>query len=405
MLSRHPHLGDGMKGSRKRRKASRIRRALLYLVLVALAGSIVLEVAARMTSRELRWLDPRYVALSQGFADLDALIADAGWGPGESPRYYDEFLYAAAPYTTKHVNFTEYFSARLTPDSVPLPEADHIVWAFGGSTMENTETTDSLTIANAWARVFNAALGPTHVKNFGTGGFFSSYELIKFQKLLRDVPVHERPTLAIFYDGYNDGILGLQYGAGSIQRDLALKLRALVEHEDLVLWAYSSSRMLERRLRLWDLTGARLIEQMLFPLGEPQPDAENLAATVHVYTSNVTMLRATCEALAIRCFFVLQPLIVTKTPLAAVEQQALDELEAHPRFGREGTRFIRAFYAEAAEALAAESGFIDGSGILNGRTEADFYDLGHVGALTPPILGERIATLILARLAGREDAP
>jgi hypothetical protein len=97
--------------------------------------------------------------------------------------------------------------------------------------MENTETTDRLTIANTWARIFNDSLGPTHVKNFGTGGYFSSYELIKFQKLLREVPKSELPTMAIFYDGYNDAMNGFQYGPGRLQSDLSLKLQALVEQD------------------------------------------------------------------------------------------------------------------------------------------------------------------------------
>lgn len=380
------------------RTTGRRRRQLVYLVIVALAGLIALEVAARIISRGPRWLNPRYVELSRGFAELDALIADAGWGPGDPPRYYDEFLYAPAPVSTGHVTFTDYYSARRTPDSVSLPDAEHIVWTFGGSTMENTETTDSLTIANTWARVFNRELGPTHVKNFGAGGFFSSYELIKFQKLLRDVPDDERPTMAIFYDGYNDAEFGFQYGPGQIQKDLSLKLQALVEHRHLALWTYSFSRLLERGSRLWELTGARFFERALFPLGEPRADAENLVAAVRVYTSNVKMLRATCEAFEIRCFFVLQPLLLTKAPLTPVEQETLAALEAHARFGPDGIRFVRAFYAEVATRLDGEEAFIDASGVLNGRAEPDFFDPGHVGALTPPIVGERIAALMLARI-------
>lgn len=208
-------------------------------MLVCVAALICLEAAMRATSPWQRWSNPRYVALSRSFSELDALLEDVH-SRGGPTRYFDEFVYAHGEKRTRHVNFTSYYSARRTPDSAPLAEATHIVWTFGGSTMANTETTDSLTIANTWARVFTRALGPTHVKNFGTGGFFSSYELIKFQKLLREVPTRERPTISICYDGYNDAEYGFQYGPGSLHKDLSLKLEALVPGRHLVLWTYTT---------------------------------------------------------------------------------------------------------------------------------------------------------------------
>lgn len=373
-------------------------KILFVLLLAALLVLIVLEIAVRFTAPEAPWLPARYVELSEDLPELDELVAEAGWGPGDPPRYYPEYLYAAAPVEGEHINFTAYYSARLTPDSVPLAEAEHIVWAFGGSTLENTETTDSLSIANTWARVFNERLGPTHVKNFGTGGFFSSLELIKFQRLLREVPAAERATLAVFYDGYNDAVYGFQYGAGSMQGDLSLKLRALVERRYGTLWAYSSSRLLQRASQLWARTAVPMLDQWLFPLGEPRGDAANLAATVRVYTDNAQMIKASCRMFGIRCLFVLQPLLMTKQPLSALEREVLDALEAHRRFGPEGVEFVRGFYAGVAAVLGDDPDFIDASRILDGREAADFYDIGHLGALSPPVVGELTAVLLLGSL-------
>jgi hypothetical protein len=366
-------------------------------MLLGIVFLLALEGVARATAPGTRWLNSYYLEISSDFADLDGLIADnQNWS--NAPKYYDEFLYAAAPSASEHVNFTDYYSSRLTPDSVPLGAADHIVWTFGGSTMENTETTDSLTIANTWARIFNDTLGPTHVMNFGTGGFNSSYELIKFQKLLREVPEHELPTIAVFYDGYNDGLFGFQYGPGSLQGDLTLKLKALVEHNHVRGGLYAWSRTLTKYSRLWERTGARLVEPALFPLPDPNTSAIRLDRTVQVYVRNVRMLQSTCEAFQIRCFFVLQPLIVTKQPLTRLERAALDALEAHPRFGVEGTRFVAGFYEQVTLALAENAQFINAASVLDGRQQSDFYDLGHLGAQSPPIVGERIAFLILERL-------
>lgn len=383
--------------------ARRTGRKLLLAAVTLFVCMLAVEGLTRLLIRGPRWIHPDYVKVSSGYEELDALIDDTQ-RTFSATQYYDEFLYAAAPVTTAHVTYTDYYSARRTPDSAPLSEAQHIVWTFGGSTMANTETTDSLTIANTWARIFNRELGPTHVKNFGTGSLFSSYELIKFQKLLREVKTDELPTMAIFYDGYNDSVHGFQYGPGSLQKDLSLKLEAFIEHEYLKIWTYSLSEMLERHSEFWERTGARGVEYLLFRLPPPRVDAEILSATVRVYTSNVRMAQATCGLFHVRCFFVLQPLLMTKTPLGPLERGALASLEAHPRFGPEGTRFVREFYALASGELADDESFIDASHVLDGRTQDDFYDIGHVSAQTPPVIGGKIATMILARLASGPTA-
>ena len=375
-------------------------KGFLFGIAVTLVVLMTLEAAARITAHDMPWLNSRYVTMSQGFPDLDSLIADAGWGPSAGGlKYYDDFLYSARPATKKHITFTNYYSSRHTPDSVPLETADHIVWTFGGSTMENTETTDRLTIANVWARMFNEALGPTHVKNFGVGGFSSSNELVKFQKLLRVVPTEERPTIAVFYDGYNDAVHGFRYGAGSIQRDLALKLQALVEGDHLKLSLYASSNLLASGSKLWERTGKPAIDHLLFPLGAPNiDDPENLTRTVQTYVENVRMIDATCDAFAIACVFVLQPLLLTKAPLAIIEQQALKALTSHPRMGPDAVHFVRNFYSEATNILSDHDGFVDASNILNGNPKPFFYDIGHTGALAAPIIGELVGTRVLARL-------
>lgn len=384
------------------KKVSKLQ--LFSLILFGFILSLfLLEGFLRITTSGQRWVNSHYVEISSAFPELEALIDDTQNTPPH--KYYDEFLYAPGPVALEHINFTEYYSSRLTPDSVPLPEAENIVWTFGGSTMENTETTDRLTIANTLAKKFNNSLGPTHVKNFGSGGFISSYELIKFQKLLREIPESEHPDLAIFYDGYNDAQYGFQFGPGSLQKDLSLKLQALVEQQHGVMWLYSTSNILTKYSRLWERTGARLVDYLLFPLPEPNPDFNNLRDTIRVYTSNVRMIQAICEAYNVDCFFILQPLIVTKGPLSELEQNVLNQLEAHPRFGVEGSQFMRAFYDFVIDELDENEDFIDASNIMDGRDQPDFYDVGHTSALTSPIIGEKLADLMLERIVLDSNPP
>jgi hypothetical protein len=117
------------------------------------------------------------------------------------------------------------------------------------------------------------------------------------------------------------------------------------------------------------------------------------------------MIEATCTAFGIRCFFILQPLLLTKTPLDSTEQEAFDALLRHPRLGPEGVQFVRDFYAAARELLRDNAGFIDASRLLEGDPRGHFYDIGHLGALSPPLVGERIADLVLARLGATDRTP
>jgi hypothetical protein len=77
----------------------RRRQKILSILLAYLVCLLAAEGMARITSGP-RWLNAHYVAISSGFADLDALIADTQNTPG--PKYYEEFLYAPGPFSSTH---------------------------------------------------------------------------------------------------------------------------------------------------------------------------------------------------------------------------------------------------------------------------------------------------------------
>lgn len=372
-----------------------IDKRKFFLGLLSIVVSLGLaEGYARWKSRGPKWTNPYYLEMSQGFPELEGFLNDRDIVFSQPQRYYDEFLYGPEPISLTHLTFTDYFSARLTPDSVPLEQAEHIIWLFGGSTMMNMETTDRQSIANTMAIEFNKALGPTHVKNFGQGSFISSYELIKFQRLLREIPEEELPSIAVFYDGYNDANNTYQFGAGKMQRDLVQKLEFMVESQDLKLIIYAASRGLSEHSEFWNITGARVARRILLPPTRPDASSDNLGAGVDVYLHNQTMTKAICQAYDIECFFILQPLIVTKTPLSPLESEVFNKL----MIGSEGINFVQKFYDQIRLRLIGDTHFIDASGILNGRMQPDFYDLGHTAASSSSYIGQKIAGMVIDRL-------
>ncbi|HIJ84321.1 MAG TPA: SGNH/GDSL hydrolase family protein, partial [Magnetococcales bacterium] len=76
------------------------------------------------------------------------------------------------------------------------------VFLFGGSTVFGYGVGDAETIAaHLEKRLAKTTQRPVHVYNFGQGFYYSSQELIQFQRLL----VHGiQPDMAIFLDGLND---------------------------------------------------------------------------------------------------------------------------------------------------------------------------------------------------------
>src|SRR5262249_3348615 len=135
------------------------RLRVLPTVLVCVVVSIgVLELGARLLADDTRWNAgfQRYaeVARAQGFPEAQLrkqleMYAEAD----HALKYYDYFLYSAAPGKLPAAEFTDLFSARKTPASVADTDARHFIWMFGGSTMQNMETSDELTIANTVAEV------------------------------------------------------------------------------------------------------------------------------------------------------------------------------------------------------------------------------------------------------------
>lgn len=334
---------------------------------------------------------PRYLEVSKSYPHQQQLFQDM---PSFGFGYHDYYVYSPRPVSTETINFTSYFGAqhslgvRHSPDSAGLDVAKEIVWAFGGSTMQNLETDDRLSLSNQIAAELNRNHVLARVYNFGSGGFQSSLEVTKFQDLLRRVPQSEWPTTAIFYDGFNEAMFGYYFGPATMQQDISLKMKDLVERDYARLMIYTGSEVISRYSAFWRMFVRPRIEMRLYGSQE-YPDRKSVSRTVAAYATNVRMTLGLCSHLHIQCLFFLQPLVVIKSPLTSVEQAALDSLD------KEYVEFIRDFYKQAAEVLQREDGFHDVSHILDGVEGSHFHDLGHVSPFSGIPLGREIAQRIL----------
>lgn len=370
-------------------------RWLARLVLLAMSLTIafaVVEIWTRWrlgaSPEERRW---RALVASLPDDEREQFLRDRGPFEDYQVDYGDYYLFQARTKTSPTLNYLAPYGERLCPASVVAESAAVRIWFFGGSTMQNAETTDERTIANQVTRRLNESQWPTESHNYGMGMFQSSLELIKFESLLRETPSDARPTIVVFYDGFNDAHLAYTCGAGRMQADLSAKLRLLVEGRSGAL----ARANVGRGLFGWSRFYRTYVERWFEPTGREagfitDGGDGNLRRAVEIYVTNVEMLRGICERLGIRPLFVLQPLVVTKRGRTDDEQAIVDSLPAGL------ATFVERFYTAAREKLHEHDDFLDLSGVLDDNGRTDFYDLGHTGPFTGADIGREIARRILS---------
>lgn len=368
-----------------------------YVIIIIVAAFVFLEIKARYKAKHGRSGNEIKILKKQNFPDIQKFLADKRLAEEAGIVYYDYFLFAIAPTPGKSslVRYTNYYSSRNVPDSEPLGTGAPIVWIFGGSNMQNIETTDELTIANQVAVSLKRSGKPATVVNFGVLGFQSSLESIKFQELLRLVPAHERPSVVLFYDGFNDAGLATRLRAGSYQNDLVMKMEALIEGHHGKMFLYSLANLLGRFSAYWRNRMGYKFTDKLFGGKYIKYNRDNMAKGVEIYETNSRIIRGVCREFGIKPVFILQPMIYTKNPLTEFERKvclAPDNVKLV---------FMKEFYQLASKTMKPYDDFHDLSGLLDGRTEDDFYDMGHIGPYTGIFIGKHIARILESYLPGK----
>lgn len=372
---------------------------VLALWITLIVGLIALELFARYFPIKDEVLGPHFLELleKEKFSQKDQLIRDLSFIHGDKVKdihkYYNYYLFSEAPKSTDLIQYTDYYSARDVPNSEPVENANRIIWLFGGSTMQDIGTTDSLSIANQIAVYLNKANKPSAVINFGTVSFQSSLELIKMQNLLRNVSVEQYPDYVVFYDGFNDAANAYAWGAGSIHVSLSNPLAALVKRNFYVQLVSSVNGGMSEASVFWrDYLSSFISRQIYFPVNVDDSQA-NLLKAIKMYEINIRSIKAICHEFQIVPIFILQPMLYTKKKLTSLEQEILNEQNS-VEYTEKLIKFMKEFYVKAGSALEEHEGFYNLSDILNNNTTNNFFDIGHTGPTTGPIIGEAIGKIL-----------
>lgn len=144
----------------------------------------------------------------QGVSESDVYQAlDDTTRMGRSGYLYQPWVEVAPPpFNSPSVNVdaldgnTEFVYRRTVE---PAAEGQALeVWTFGGSTMFGYNCADQWTVATYLAAALQKKTHtPVHVTNFGRPMYYTSQEMLLFERLLR---AGKRPAVAVFLDGLND---------------------------------------------------------------------------------------------------------------------------------------------------------------------------------------------------------
>jgi len=372
---------------------------VLVLWITLFVGLIAVELFARYFTTKNKVLGSHYHELleKEDFLQKDQLIRDLAFIHGDkvkdAHKYYDHYLFSEAPKATELVNYTDYYSARNVPNSESREHANRIIWLFGGSTMQGTGTTDSLSIANQIAIYLHNANKPSAVINFGTVTFQSTLELIKMQDLLKKVAKDEYPDYVVFYNGYNDAANAYAWGAGSVHGDVSKHFAAIVERDFYKQFMNSVNGSISKISVFWKYYLSSFITKNLYIRVKVDDSEANLLKAVSVYKINVRTVKAICSEFQIVPIFILQPMLYTKNKLTEMEQEIHDEYN-EMEYTKGLIKFMSEFHKKVGTTLQESEGFYDLSDILNKSSINNFYDIGHTGPTTGPVIGEAIGKIL-----------
>jgi hypothetical protein len=360
----------------------------------------------------------------------DYCISRSDLPPISSKQYWDYHYYSLNSFSSELINFNDSFNfnSRKTPcsDKIPNNKDSKQIWAFGGSTLEDITTIDSLTIANSICEVFRTHNYHIRVHNFGTGGFSSETELIKFLNLYK-LSIRNRdrlPDYALFYNGYNDSnklyiccnVAGLpQYMSFQFfvqntiyvpfSETLLLQFFASLRKTLLSIFDQRPNRFLTAIDRLIDHHSFRLKQKFnpaLSTTVHPSTtlDGKLLLSSAYIHDQNI--LAAVCSSLKVHCVTVLQPLLATRShPVGSIEKEVFMRQEEQGK-----NKIIKRFYFEVSSELKSLDKssfyytFIDLSGLFDNARYSSipiFFDFGHVGFFASDLIGKEIGNAILKR--------
>jgi len=268
------------------------------------------------------------------------------------------------------------------PECEEVPSTN--IWIFGGSTLYGTGVPDSLTLPSYLSRELNAN-HCVEVTNFGVEGYVNNQELIVLESELK---AGGHPNTVIFYDGFNDGLVGtIEPGIPGVHIGYAT-VKARVEGN------LTARLDFLRRSCAGQLASATIFK---FFRHNPSPADPALRAkakaTVENFEQNLNIARALGKSSDFRVYAFWQPMVVYgHKPLAASEKLLVDA-SSNP-----STPFqaMIPVYQEAQQRSASAGEFVFLGNVFDTVQETLYFDWVHLSPRGNELAAHAIAEYISA---------
>jgi lysophospholipase L1-like esterase len=365
---------------------------ILLLFGVELISYVLVSIRYVLASYEGLLIDPRSRADGYGNAEW---AVEYYKEENSRPLYkWHSYIYwRPAPFKGKYTNIDEE-GLRQTWNGVVNTGFSETksprIFMFGGSTMLGAGARDEETIPSFLAKTLTQEYGlNVKVRNFGTGGYVSTQEVIA---LLRELQRGNIPDLIIFYDGSNDiystfqnnGVGGIPQNESNREREFNLlrpeMMRRLYKETLLATFTNSSTYQVASSL-VRRITGRDLSLEWNASV-YPHPD-QVTREVVPVYSWNVALVKSIGEAQGFKSLFYWQPLIWNKDKPTPYEQKLLEEQKSMAPYYVGATNAVRAH-------LSAIDEFHDISGVFSGDPKPYFIDSTHITGAGNEIVARRM---------------
>ncbi len=306
------------------------------------------------------------------------------WLDGKSS--YSQFLeHVESPFKGKFVNVSKEYGRKVNNPEV----CNRRIFIYGGSTTFGYNVADFQTIPEYLQKeLINNGYEKYCVYNFGSGGYFSTQENIRFQKHLLSEKILEN-DFVIFIDGHNES-----GNRKSRATDLLTEMFKHANSESWEMYKYTLPTFI-KSLPVIQFSN-RILKKINIDLDENVSQAANINYTpdnlLYVFQKNLDIRSSLCKIENLNCYSFLQPFAsvhgVFFTTRDGVELKKGDAIGGSPQIGK--FQQLNPKLYEKYHILKNAKGMIDISSSLNTSTELSWCDVAHYCPKANEMIAKRI---------------
>ena len=288
----------------------------------------------------------------------------------------------------RFVNYEQTELGVIRRTANPQPACPNVVWIFGGSTMVGQGAPDDMTVASYLSHELNSGSAKcAKVVNLGADAYDNNQELVLFLELLKS---GKQPSMAVFYDGVNEAIVGVREPAGArafydetgIRTKLETRSSVLTALRDVLAKTYSVqlTRTILQRLHLQKPP----VDEVWAPR-TPMQQQQIANDILDNYEANLKMIRALARESGFPVFFFWQPILY-------YGDKPLDSFESHLLLNDPDDGSYPAVYREAERRAPGQYVFL--GHLLDHVNQPLYIDPLHISPDGNRMAAEKIAQAI-----------